>query len=109
MTHPRLQDFITWLEVLLGGESDLLMCNSRSGYNYGGYLQSALQNATFSAQEVNSQFKVSFYLRHTHTLSLSLTHSLTRFLVLSFSLSFSLSHTLSKSWMLGQNVRVLHT
>lgn len=24
-------DFITWLEVLLGGESDLLMCNVNSG------------------------------------------------------------------------------
>lgn len=28
-------DFITWLEVLLGGEKDLLMCNKDSGYNYG--------------------------------------------------------------------------
>ena len=31
-------DFITWWEILLGGESDLLMCNAGSGYNYGGYL-----------------------------------------------------------------------
>lgn len=28
-------DFVTWLEVLLGGEKDLLMCNANSGYNYG--------------------------------------------------------------------------
>lgn len=28
-------DFISWLEVLLGGESDLLMCDSSSTYNYG--------------------------------------------------------------------------
>ena len=37
-------DFISWLEVLLGGESDLLMCNGDSGYNYGAYLESALQS-----------------------------------------------------------------
>ena len=29
------QDWITWLEVLLGGEKDMLMCNPNSGYNYG--------------------------------------------------------------------------
>lgn len=29
------EDFISWLEVLLGGESDLLMCDSSSTYNYG--------------------------------------------------------------------------
>lgn len=28
-------DWITWLEVLLGGEKDMLMCNPNSGYNYG--------------------------------------------------------------------------
>ena len=36
------EDFITWLEILLGGESDLLMCNGDSGYNYGKYFQDAL-------------------------------------------------------------------
>ena len=36
------KDFITWLEVLLGGESDLLMCDADSGYNYGAYLERAL-------------------------------------------------------------------
>ncbi len=35
-------DFFTWLEILLGGESDLLMCNPASGYNYGGYFEQAL-------------------------------------------------------------------
>lgn len=29
------EDFITWMEVLLGGEADLLMCDSSSTYNYG--------------------------------------------------------------------------
>jgi len=27
-------DFITWLEVIIGGEKDLLMCND-GWYNYG--------------------------------------------------------------------------
>ena len=39
------KDFITWLEVLLGGESDLLMCNGDSGYNYGAYLEEQLAAA----------------------------------------------------------------
>ena len=46
-------DFITWLEILLGGESDLLMCNSQSGYNYGGYLVQKLQSAGFSASDID--------------------------------------------------------
>ncbi|RYG69973.1 hypothetical protein EON64_01395 [archaeon] len=45
-------DFITWLEVLLGGESDLLMCNVNSGYNYGGYLESALYAVGWSAEDI---------------------------------------------------------
>ena len=45
-------DFITWMEILLGGESDLLMCNADSGYNYGGYLVSALTKAGFVADDV---------------------------------------------------------
>jgi alpha-amylase len=44
-------DFITWLEVLLGGEADLLMCNADSGYNYGGYLLKALKAAGLSDSE----------------------------------------------------------
>jgi alpha-amylase len=45
-------DFITWLEILLGGESDLLMCNPNSGYNYGIYLENALYAAGWSAADV---------------------------------------------------------
>eukprot|EP00823_Brevimastigomonas_motovehiculus_P006138 TRINITY_DN4910_c0_g1_i1.p1 TRINITY_DN4910_c0_g1~~TRINITY_DN4910_c0_g1_i1.p1 ORF type:complete len:625 (+),score=121.29 TRINITY_DN4910_c0_g1_i1:72-1946(+) len=36
-------DFISWLEVLLGGEADLLMCSSSSIYSYSVGLSSALQ------------------------------------------------------------------
>ena len=46
-------DFITWLEILLGGESDLLMCNPDSGYNYGIYLQNALLQNGFTMEDVN--------------------------------------------------------
>lgn len=46
-------DFITWLEVLLGGESDLLMCNGNSGYNYGIYLENALLAAGWTQEDVN--------------------------------------------------------
>ena len=46
-------DFITWMEILLGGESDLLMCDSDSGYNYGGYLVSALTKAGFNAADTS--------------------------------------------------------
>jgi alpha-amylase len=45
-------DFVTWLEVLLGGESDLLMCNVNSGYNYGGYLENALYAAGWTKEDV---------------------------------------------------------
>ena len=45
-------DFITWLEVLLGGEGQMLMCDVNSGYNYGGYLEDALYAANFSATDV---------------------------------------------------------
>lgn len=47
-------DFISWLEILLGGEADMLMCNSQSGYNYGSYFGSALAAAGFSKQEVDA-------------------------------------------------------
>lgn len=46
-------DFITWLEILLGGEADMLMCNVNSGYNYGGYLTSALLSAGMSQDDVD--------------------------------------------------------
>jgi alpha-amylase len=45
-------DFITWLEVLLGGEGDMLMCNAQSGYNYGIYLENALLAAGWSNEDV---------------------------------------------------------
>ena len=45
-------DFVTWMEVLLGGEADMLMCNAASGYNYGAYLEKALTTVGFSAAEV---------------------------------------------------------
>jgi len=46
-------DWITWLEILLGGESDMLMCNVNSGYNYGGYLESALYKAGWTKEDVD--------------------------------------------------------
>ena len=45
-------DFVAWLEVLLGGESDLLMCNPESGYNYGSYLADKLSAEGFSDDEI---------------------------------------------------------
>jgi hypothetical protein len=32
------EDWHVWMEVLTGGEGDMLVCNNASGYNYGGYL-----------------------------------------------------------------------
>ena len=45
-------DWITWLEVLLGGEKDMLMCDENSGYNYGAYLEKALIAGGFSDEDV---------------------------------------------------------
>lgn len=45
-------DFFTWLEIILGGEADLLMCNSQSGYNYGSSLVGQLAAAGFSDSEI---------------------------------------------------------
>lgn len=45
-------DFFTWLEVLLGGEADLLMCNGNSPYNYGSGFTAKLAAAGFSASEI---------------------------------------------------------
>lgn len=70
-------DFITWLEILLGGEADMLMCNAASGYNYGQYMTLAMQSAGFSAEDIskvkiwNSGYpKVGFArsLSHFHTM-----------------------------------------
>lgn len=46
-------DFITWWEILLGGEAQLLMCNKDSGYNYGAYIHDALLAAGFSSDDVD--------------------------------------------------------
>jgi alpha-amylase len=45
-------DWITWLEVLLGGEKDLLMCNPNSGYNYGQSLTGLMKAAGLSDNDV---------------------------------------------------------
>eukprot|EP00604_Paraphysomonas_vestita_P002409 CAMPEP_0174819370 /NCGR_PEP_ID=MMETSP1107-20130205/2556_1 /TAXON_ID=36770 /ORGANISM="Paraphysomonas vestita, Strain GFlagA" /LENGTH=368 /DNA_ID=CAMNT_0016032727 /DNA_START=768 /DNA_END=1874 /DNA_ORIENTATION=+ len=45
-------DWITYLEVLLGGEGDMLMCNTESGYNYGKYFEDALFAAGWSKEDV---------------------------------------------------------
>jgi alpha-amylase len=45
-------DWITWLEVLLGGEKDLLMCNAQSGYNYGQGLANSLKSAGLSDGDI---------------------------------------------------------
>jgi len=50
-TYP--DDFITWWEILLGGEAQMLMCNKDSGYNYGAYLHDALISAGISTDDVN--------------------------------------------------------
>lgn len=46
-------DWITWLEVLTGGEGDMLLCNVDSGYNYGGYLEDALLAAGWTQTDVD--------------------------------------------------------
>ena len=51
-------DFITWWEILLGGESDLLMCNASSGYNYGSALEDMFSNAGWSEEDI---FKVKIW------------------------------------------------
>jgi len=51
-------DFITWWEILLGGEATMLMCNKDSGYNYGQYLVEAFQKAGFSQSEI---FKIKIW------------------------------------------------
>ena len=46
-------DFVAWLEVLLGGESDMLMCEESSGYNYGLYFLKKLKEAGLNDAETN--------------------------------------------------------
>jgi alpha-amylase len=45
-------DWVTYLEILLGGEGDMLMCNTESGYNYGKYFEDALYAAGWSKEDV---------------------------------------------------------
>jgi hypothetical protein len=52
------EDWVTYLEVLLGGEGDMLMCDPSSGYNYGSYLEDALYSAGWSKEDV---FKVKIW------------------------------------------------
>lgn len=47
-------DFHLWQEVLTGGEGDMLVCTNSSGYNYGGYIESALLGAGFTESEMLS-------------------------------------------------------
>jgi len=44
-------DFIAYLEVIIGGEKDLLMCQNNS-YNYGSYFVSAMQAAGLSDNDI---------------------------------------------------------
>lgn len=46
-------DFITWLEVLLGGEAQMLMCNDDSGYNYGHRFEEQLLKSGMTQVDVN--------------------------------------------------------
>uniref|UniRef100_A0A6B2L9E4 Uncharacterized protein n=1 Tax=Arcella intermedia TaxID=1963864 RepID=A0A6B2L9E4_9EUKA len=46
-------DFITWWEILLGGEAQMLMCDENSGYNYGAYIHDALISAGVSSDDVD--------------------------------------------------------
>lgn len=46
-------DFVSWWEVLTGGEGDMLVCNNASGYNYGGYLVQAFQAAGWPQSDID--------------------------------------------------------
>jgi alpha-amylase len=50
-------DFIVWIELLLGGEADMLLCNPDSGYNYATYFVSSMQQQGLSATEID-QIKI---------------------------------------------------
>lgn len=47
------EDWITYLEVLIGGEKDLLMCNEKSGYNYAKGFDNAMTSAGLSQNDIN--------------------------------------------------------
>lgn len=44
-------DFFTWLEVIIGGEKDLLCCNYNN-YNFYAYFRDALITRGFSDEEI---------------------------------------------------------
>jgi alpha-amylase len=46
------EDFITYLEVIIGGEKDLLMCSENS-YSYGQYFEKAMKKAGLSDSDVD--------------------------------------------------------
>ncbi len=46
------EDFIAFLEVIIGGEKDLLMC-SENKYNYGAYFEKAMLSAGLSQADVD--------------------------------------------------------
>eukprot|EP00727_Mastigamoeba_balamuthi_P001303 m51a1_g1117 hypothetical protein (851) ;mRNA; f:163061-166336 len=45
-------DWITWLEVLLGNEAAMLLCDPDSGYNYGPYMEAKLRSAGWSEADI---------------------------------------------------------
>lgn len=51
------EDFMIYLEILIGGEKELLMCNETSGYNYGPGLTKILQADGFTEGEIK-QIKI---------------------------------------------------
>ncbi|KAG9397163.1 Alpha amylase catalytic domain [Carpediemonas membranifera] len=47
------EDFFCYLEVLTGGEKDMLLCDGSSGYNYGEELVGHLQKQGFDADDID--------------------------------------------------------
>jgi len=45
------EDFITYLEVIIGGEKDLLMCADNK-YNYGRYFEQSMRAAGLSELDI---------------------------------------------------------
>ena len=46
------EDFVTYLEVIMGGEKDMLMCNENSGYNFGLGFNDAMKAAGLTDSEI---------------------------------------------------------
>jgi alpha-amylase len=46
------EDFISYLEVIIGGEKDLLMCNENS-YNFGTYFEKAMTKSGMSESDIS--------------------------------------------------------